>query len=52
MCKGRILLGALLILAGILFLLSNVFGYDWYKLVETYWPTALIVLGAWIIIKD
>ncbi len=44
--KGQLLIGALLVIIGLMVILSNVFQID---LGAVCWPTALILLGIWLI---
>lgn len=46
--QGQIFIGALLILLGVLFLISNVFNVD---IGLFCWPLALILLGVWLLLR-
>ena len=47
--NGAIIWGFTLITAGLIFLLSNAYGINAWKIIITYWPLILIFIGAWII---
>ena len=44
--------GIMTSLIGVLFLISNIFNYNAWELINTYWPLILIGVGAWVIIKE
>ncbi len=44
--------GIMTSLIGVLFLISNIFDYNAWELISTYWPLILIGVGAWVIIKE
>lgn len=44
--KGQLLIGALLVIIGLMVILSNIFQID---IGSVCWPTALILLGVWLI---
>jgi uncharacterized integral membrane protein len=49
--KDDIIGGVILIVIGLLFLFSNVYGFSVWYLLTTYWPVILIIVGAGIIIS-
>jgi hypothetical protein len=49
---GAIIWGAILITAGIIFLLSNVYGFSAWQIIGTYWPLILVFIGGWIVLKE
>jgi len=49
---GSVTFGAILIILGLLFLLDNFYFIDIGYLLEEFWPVALIILGAHIILKN
>lgn len=52
MDTGEIIWGIILISLGILFLTSNVYGFNAWQIIGTYWPVILIVVGASILLRS
>lgn len=48
----EIISGIILILIGLGFLISNLYGLDFLSTLFTYWPVILIIIGIIILMKD
>ncbi len=48
--NSSIIWGIILLIIGLIFLLSNVYGFNAWQIIGTYWPLILVVIGAYILL--
>ncbi len=50
--NGSIIWGIILLVVGALLLLGNVYGFNAWTLLATYWPLIPLGIGGWLILKE